>query len=153
MKKTITVIALITLSAFYCFSQNSFQELSEQDISQTELRTAISMAEKILLGQKSGNIYLLSEDEAIPQVVEGLTKEVQISNYETLYSMFGDYKSMEFEEAWKLNSDIGNFIVYRFKGIFSNTNDKPEIRLVYNEESKLSGFWIRPWEDDLQGNP
>lgn len=136
---------------FFSFGQNNFQKLNAEAVSQTELRQAISMAEKLLIGQKSGDIYLLSEKEAIPAVVQGLTKDVQTSSYTSIREMFGDYESMTFKEAWTLTADEV-FTIYRFEGTFTDIQDHPEIRLVFNKDSKLSGFWIKPWEDDLQGN-
>jgi hypothetical protein len=116
------------------------------------LRQATSLAEKLLLGQKTGNIYLLSEEEAIPEMSKGLTEGVQKSSYENIQSMFGDYESMQFAEAWEMEADQ-LYTVYRFRGTFDGTVEKPEIRVVLDKEGKLAGFWIRPWEDDLEGQP
>ena len=106
----------------------------------------------MLLGQKSGEIYILSEEEAIPEVAKGLTEGVQVSSYENISSMFGDYESMQFAEALTMKTDQF-YTLYRFKGTFSETSEKPEIRVVLNKEGKLAGFWIRPWQDDLEGQP
>lgn len=95
---------------------------------------------------------MLSETEAIPQVAKGFTREMQISAYETIRPVFGDYKSMEFEEAWKMEADQ-LYTIYRFRGRFDGTAERPEIRIVMNKEGKLAGFWVRPWEDGLEGKP
>lgn len=152
MKKIIITVAFIFTLLFAAFPQQSFQRINDDEVSQTGLRQATSLAEKLMLGQKSGNIYLLSEEEAIPQVAKGLTEGIQASSYESVRSMFGDYLSMEFAEAWKMETDQV-YTMYRFKGTFSESTDKPEIQVVFNTEGKLAGFWIRPWEDDLGGQP
>lgn len=151
MKKRVVLSIILTALIGWGIAQNNFQKIEQEDVSQTELRMAISLAEKLLLGQKQGKIYLLSEGEAIPQVAKGLSQEVQVSSYESIQSQFGDFKSLKFAEAWTMDSEQGVYTIYRFKGVFSNTSDKPEIRVVFDEASKLAGFWIRPWEDDLQG--
>jgi hypothetical protein len=45
------------------------------------------------------------------------------------------------------------YMIYRFRGAFDATDEKPEIRIVLDRNNKLAGFWIRPWEDDLGGQP
>ena len=152
MKKTMVTAALALAFTLGAIDQVSYQELDEGQIVQTELRQAISLAEKLLLGQKSGEIYILSEEEAIPEVAKGLTEGVQVSSYENISSMFGDYESMQFAEALTMKTDQ-SYTLYRFKGTFSETSEKPEIRVVLNKEGKLAGFWIRPWQDDLEGQP
>jgi len=152
MKKILVLGSLFFAFAAYAFSQNEFQKIKNEEISQTDLRLAASLAEKMLAGQKSGKIYLLSEDEAIPQVVKGLTESMQISSYELIRVLYGDFESLNFAEGWQLNADQ-RYTIYRFRGNFSESEDRPEIRVVLNEAGKLSGFWIRPWEDNLNGNP
>ena len=152
MKKILITAAFSFAIITMLSAQNTFQRIPDDNVSQTELRQATSLAEKLLLGQKSGNYYMLSEYEAIPQLVSGLTKEVQASSYESIQSMFGDYRSMAFTEAWTMEADQP-YTVYRFKGTFNGTDEHPEIRMVFNKEGKLAGFWIRPWQDDLGGKP
>ncbi len=152
MRKSGITIILLYCIAIVAAAQQSYEKLPENEISQTELRQAISLGEKLLLGQKAGDIYILSEDEAIPEVARGLTEGVQQSSYENIRSMFGEYESMQFAEAWKLEADQ-SYTIYRFKGTFDAASDKPEIRMVMDQEGKLAGFWIRPWEDDMGGQP
>jgi hypothetical protein len=77
---------------------------------------------------------------------------MQASTYATVRDMFGDYESMKFEEAWKITSEP-TYLLFRFKGTFSESSEKPEIRVILNTERKLAGFFIRPWQDDLIGQP
>ena len=134
------------------WAQNIYEKIVAGEVSQTGLRQAISLGEKLLLGQKSGDIYILSEEEAIPQVATGLSEGVQEASYESIQSMFGEYESMAFAEAWTMEADQV-YTIYRFRGTFDATDDKPEIRIVLDRENKLAGFWIRPWQDELGGTP
>jgi len=152
MKKIMILAVLFTLYTTAAFPQQRFEKLEDDQVSKTELKLAGSLGEKLMLGQKSGKIYMLSETEAIPQVAKGFTREMQISTYETIRPVFGDYKSMEFEEAWKMEADQ-LYTIYRFRGRFDGTAERPEIRIVMNKEGKLAGFWVRPWEDGLEGKP
>lgn len=152
LKKTYWIVTLFLIMGLG-HAQTTFEEIRKEDVSQTELRKALHLAEKIMLGQKTGNYYMLSESEAIPEVARGLSKEVQAASYDAVKGMFGDYESLAFEEAYTMESGQGQFTIYRLKGKFSVTKDTPEIRVVMNTEGKVAGLWVRPWEDDLQGKP
>ena len=152
MKKILVPAALIFAFSLSTNAQKVFKKLGDNEVSQSELRVAISLSEKLMLGQKTGDIYILSEDEAIPQVAKGLTKDIQISSYESVSSMFGEYESMQFSEAWNTESDQ-IYTIYRFIGTFSKSTEKAEIRLVFNTETKLAGFFILQWDDDFGGQP
>jgi hypothetical protein len=40
--------------------------------------------------------------------------------------------------------------IVRFKGIFSKSNEIPEIRIVLDQANKVAGFWYKPWEAELK---
>lgn len=153
MYKNIILLLVLASWSLIAFTQNDYVKISKDDISQTELRVAITLAEKILLGQKSGELYFPTEQEAIPEVVKGLTENVQTSSYETIQSIFGDYKSIKFAEAWSMKTNQGEYTIYRFRGNFTNGDAKPEVRVVLDSSTKLAGLWVKPWEDDMLGNP
>ena len=60
--------------------------------------------------------------------------------------MFGDFKSIAYVETQRTLP--AKFVIYRFKGTFSKS-DQTEVRMVYNLEGKIDGFWIKPWRDSL----
>ena len=59
----------------------------------------------------------------------------------------GDFKSMTYFETRK--SSPARFVIYRFKGVFTK-EDVMEVRMVYNLEGKIDGFWIKPWLNSMQ---
>lgn len=151
--KTLSVCFLFIICfSLFGFSQNQFSKISDEKLNNEELNQVSTLAKKLLEGQKSGNFYLLHENEASPEMVKGLTAQIQENSYENIKSQFGDYRSLEFAEAWNLNAGE-EYTIYRFKGDFSETEDKPEIRLVVNSSGLIAGFWIREWKDDISGQP
>jgi len=152
MKKILIIALVLFTMTGAAVSQNTYEKLTGDAIPTTGLDKATSLGEKIMEGQRSGKIYLPTENEAIPQVVKGLTEGVQRSSYESIRGLFGEYRSMQFAEAWKMEADQ-TYIIYRFKGTFDGTGDKPEIRITLDSNNKLAGLWIMPWKDDLKGTP
>ncbi|MCD4696963.1 MAG: DUF3887 domain-containing protein [Bacteroidales bacterium] len=147
MKTKLIFVIFISFIGMSVFSQNQFQKLNEKSISETDMNFAVMMAKNLLEGQKSSNIYLLDEDEATREMVKNLTETKQTTAYEHIKDMFGDFESIEFTEVWESISDK-TYTIFRFRGEFSESQEKPEIRIVLNEAGKLSGFWIRQWKDE-----
>lgn len=73
-----------------------------------------------------------------------LTPKRQKETYQAIKGLFGSYESLTFIEAWGPVKGLPS-VVYRFKARFSNSGERPEIRVVIDRDGKLSGFWIKPW--------
>jgi hypothetical protein len=138
-------VALLTCKSL--FSQN-VEKLSEDKVDRDKVKLAQEFAERFFSAVRDGKTYEFQND-VTTAVIQGLTPEVQKQVYSDIQSKFGDYKSLEYAETWKYNAGQIMTIV-RLKGIFSKSNDKPEIRIVLDEANKVAGFWCKPWEDELK---
>ena len=106
---------------------------------------AESIAIDILNSMKSG-VFIALGEEATLTMQKGLSPEKQKLSYEQIKGMFGDFESLYYYETCvPIEGESHN--VYRFKGNFESAS--PEIRVVMNNDNKLSGFWIKPWKDTL----
>ena len=99
------------------------------------------------MSMKSGEFKALGE-KATLSVQKGLTPAKLKTVYEQVKGMFGEFNTMEYYETC-VPKDETFLTVYRFKGKFESSAT-PEIRVVINKDNKLSGFWIKPWKDDLK---
>lgn len=96
---------------------------------------------------KQGNTYEFGS-EASEDVKRQISPEMQKSLYKQVQTQFGDYVDSEFVEAWKQKSNPG-ITILRYKGKFSKSDAKLELRVVYNEAGEVAGFFIKPWSDML----
>ena len=151
MIKQSILIWMVLFLASAGFSQHTFIKVEPDQIPENNIKTAQDLAGKLLNGQKTGNIYMLTDQEATPEMVKGLTEAMQVASYESIKQLYGDFISLEFVETWTLQISE-QYFVYRFKGNFSETKDTPEVRVVMNESGKISGFWLRPWKDDMESD-
>ena len=71
----------------------------------------------------------------------------QKSADKALEAEIGDFKSMTYVEA--VRSVPAQFVLYRFKGTFSKGAQPLEVRVVFDTDGKISGFWVRPWKDKI----
>ena len=83
-------------------------------------------------------------DEATEEVRTSLTVKKQEAAQQQITAAFGEFESLEYVEAWRANASPESTI-YRFRATF--TKGKPEIRVVHDEQGKVSGYWIKPWRD------
>jgi len=148
--KTIALSALLLLAAQISWGQ--FAVIEENNINQQNKATAENLAKKIMEGMKTENYYLLSESEATPAVVKGLNEQTQQAVYDQISEQFGDYQDLRFVEARKQESNQ-DFTMYRFRGEFTDAAKGPEIRVVLDNDQKLAGFWILPWEAEISNRP
>lgn len=133
------IVFLLVVSLYNC-------EFKKEE-SSTELGFAKELANKILITQKEGSFYKLSNEEADPKMITGLNASVQKQSYTQIKSLFGDYKGLNFESLVHV-SRSQKYSIYRFKGDFKS-NTEVEIRVVLNEKGKLGGFFVKPWSDKL----
>ncbi len=124
----------------------STEKINETEVDPRNLKFASEIAAKIMEGQKAGTFYEVDETEATSTFADGFGKSVQYQAYHQLHSLFGDYESMKFVEAVKLNSK-DEYTIYRFRGKFEKSD--PEIRVVLNSEGKIAGFFVKPWKDKI----
>jgi hypothetical protein len=123
-----------------------FEKVPEADVDTQQKATAQKIAARIYEGCVSGKHQPLGEDEAIAEMREALSPSKLPGTCEAIKGQFGDYQSLDYAETWKPKG--GSLKVYRFKGHFSKATEAPEIRVIM-DGAKLSGFWLKPWADQL----
>jgi len=139
----VTSFLIITPS----FSQG-YEKLSEDKVDQNKVTLAKNFADKYFCASRDGKTYEF-KDEATEILSQRFTPEVQKQVYQDIQGKFGDYKSLEYAETWK-HSGTETFTIVRFKGIFSKSNEIPEIRIVLDQANKVAGFWYKPWIEELK---
>lgn len=142
----VSLISLAVLVITGCGSR--FRKLPESEVDAEMKLVAQRIATDILGSQKDGRFEPLG-DEATAAMRSALTPEKQKEAYETIKGMFGDFQSMEYIETW-VPTDGSLLVICRFKGHFSKSKARPEIRVVMDGEGKLAGFWIKPWRAKVQ---
>lgn len=148
-KWIIPIFVAIFLTAFVATGRASeFQKLPETKVDAKMKSVAESIATKILYAMRDGQIKPLGS-EATEAMRSFLTTDKQRESYETIKGMYGDFQSMEYTETC-IPTDGSLLVIYRFRGHFSKSQAKPEVRVVMDGEGKFAGFWVKPWADEVQ---
>jgi hypothetical protein len=145
--KNLLLISAGILASTSSFSQN-IEKLSEDKVDRDKVKLAQDFTDRYFSASRDGKTYEF-QDDATMAVIQGLTPQVQKQVYQDIQSKFGDYKSLEYVETWIYNAGETMTIV-RFKGVFSKSDDKPEIRIVLDQANKIAGFFYKPWEPELK---
>ena len=154
-RRIITAIVLIcTISAAPLLTgcarkpESPFKPIPASALDQTQLQTAERVGFRTLSGWRDGTFEPLSDDFT-QQMKDALPSRTQREAYGQIKAGFGDFQSMEFAEA-VASEELPNMVVYRFRGTFSETKSRPEVRVVLDGHNKVSGFWCKLWMDTLQ---
>jgi len=122
-----------------------FEKIAEAHVDQTQRSAAEAWATHTLSAWAEDR-YLLPGDELSEEMKPGQSKTHQEQADKQLESILGDFRSMTYVETQR--TEPAKFVIYRFRGAFTKS-DQTEVRMVYNLEGKIDGFWIKPWKDSL----
>lgn len=123
-----------------------FEKIPSDQLDPARVAAAQQFATKILDAWNKDQ-YPLVGDEASEEFKKGHNDvDRQKSADKSIEAALGNWKSMTLHEA--LRSKPPQFDVYRFEGVFER-NPRAEVRVVYDMQGKVSGFWIKPWKDTL----
>jgi len=137
------VIAAVAISG--C-SQMHYEKIPETDVNQAQKAAAEAWATQTLLSWAKDR-YPSPRNELSEPMKPGQSEARQKETDKQLEPIVGDFKSMAYFETRK--SEPARFVIYRFKGAFTRENVL-EIRMVYNLQGEIDGFWIKPWLNSLQ---
>ena len=147
MKKLIFLFAACFIFSLNSSSQN-LKKIEDSEVDKSRLKFAENFALDYLTKLKEGSYYEF-QDEAIAEFKKQMTEQSQKKGYQKLKEKFGDFRNLNYEETY-LQDKNSPLQVFRFKSDFENSNQPIEARVVLNEAGKIAGFWIKPWQDDLQ---
>ncbi len=144
----LTVLALAMMTAGCHLLDSGFVKVPETEVDVNKKKRAWLIGTKILDSQKAGKFKPLGKESTLA-MQKGLSVEKQKESYESIKGMYGDFVAMDYAETWK-PKDGSLMMIYRFKGRFSKSDARPEIRVVMDGNDKLAGLWLKPWNDDLR---
>ena len=139
-------IAIAAIAISGCSQKMNFEKIPEAEVNQAQRAAAESWA-TLRLTSWAQDRYPPPGNELSKEMQPGQSEARQKETDKQLESIVGDFKSMSYFETRK--SVPANFVIYRFKGAFTK-EDVMEIRMVYNLQGNIGGFWIKPWLNSMQ---
>lgn len=139
-------VALLGLASVGCNSMQ-FEKIPDAQVDATRKATAETFATTTLQAW-SRDEYPALGDEASEEMKKGNTPEAQKAADKAMEKDLGNFKSLVFAEAFATKP--ARFEVHRFKGTFDKLAEQCEIRVVFDTDGKVSGFWVKPWREGIQ---
>lgn len=108
---------------------------------------ALEIGSRILTDWAKDSYPKLGEAEAAEEFRKAHNADdAQEASDKALEKQLGNFESMAYHET--LRSKDGKLEVYRFKGRFQQASEM-EVRVVFDAAAKLTGFWVKPWKDQI----
>ena len=122
------------------------QTVASAPVQSEQHQLAAQLATEILQAHEQGRFEALG-----PEATEGFRKaftaEIQRHSYQQLRQLFGTFEGLDFVETHSIESQP-NLLIHRFRGRYSTSS--PEVRVVLDQDGKLTGLWIKPWQAQMQ---
>ena len=122
------------------------QTIASAPVQSEQHHQAAQLATQILQAHEQGRFEALGT-EATESFRKAFTTEVQRHSYQQLRQLFGTFEGLDFVETRSIESQP-HLLIYRFRGRYSTAS--PEVRVVLDQDGKLTGLWIKPWQDQMQ---
>ncbi len=145
---TIRFFAALLVLCLFSYCGPTYEQVPAAEVDQTEAAKAKALGLKILNACESGNYPTLSTVEATLIMVDGLTADKQQAACTYLKEEYGTFKDLSLGGVLR-SAGSGDFRIYRYKGVFAETDEVAEVRITLDKDGKMSGIWTMPWREGM----
>ncbi len=138
------------LAANWVLAQEALDSrpIPSAQVDQAAKAKADAMARALFKAWAASQFEPLSDDFT-SEMQQAFPPDVQKQSYATIKANFGDFKDMQFVEA-VTSPAFPRYIVYRFRADFSDTQARPEVRVVLDKDKKVGGFAAMLWNPEVK---
>ncbi len=142
----ITLAFALACSSAGC-GKPQLEKVAEESVDATKKASAEAMGTKILTAWAKDEYPLLGEEAAEPFRKAHNAEDAQRAADKSIEKEIGSFQAMTYHET--LRTKDGKMDVFRFKATFDKSKVASEVRVVLDAQGKLTGFWVKPWKDQL----
>ncbi len=121
------------------------QTVASPPVQSEQHHLAEQLATQILQAHEQGRFEALGP-EATESFRKAFTAEVQRHSYQQIRQLFGTFEGLDFVETRSIEGQP-HLLIHRFRGRYSTAS--PEVRVVLDQDGKLVGLWIKPWQEQM----
>jgi len=150
MRYVILAICVLSLLMMACADDNSSSQsaikLNENQVNVSEMSKMADYVSGLFVKWNEGVYESLDNRHFTDRMVSVLTPDKQREEFEgNINPTYGEFRQLHYADTWKK----GDLIMYRFRGVFSGGKGSPQIRVVVDNEGKISGLWVRKWGEEV----
>ena len=121
------------------------QTVASAPVQSEQHHQAAQLTTQILQAHEQGRFEALGP-EATESFRKAFTAEIQRHSYQQLRQLFGTFEGLDFVETHSIENQP-HLLIHRFRGRYSTAS--PEVRVVLDQDGKLVGLWIKPWQEQM----
>ncbi len=146
--KAVFIWVLILIFPFVISScKTQFKKLSTGKTDTIKIEIATNFVISYFNTLENGNTFDF-ENIAVKAFYDSMKPTFQKQTYEKVEQQFGQLLSVKYAATW-VNKSTPQFEIIRLVGQFEKNRSPLEIRVIVNKDNKISGFWIKPWRNNL----
>lgn len=140
-------ILLMVMTGTIATAQPALKKLSNDEVGNDLIEKSHQFLEDFFAKMKAAKVYDFTET-GTTEIAATITPAVQKQVYEQVFQIAGEYESASLKEVY-MTTDGSNFKILRYSGQF--TRGTPiELRIIYNQDEKIAGYFVKPWKDQMQ---
>lgn len=154
MKKLILILSILLLIG--CKSkqlnkpvekpvETKFVKLSIAEVSENQKKKAYDLGKRTLMICNTSKFIPFKESEATQSVIQNTTLEKHSKICLLFRGRHGSFIDLKLIEINK--NTTKNELIFRYKAIFQRSNANKELRIILNEDNKISSFRTMNWTD------
>ncbi len=120
--------------------------ISEVDANQK--KKAYDLGKRILMICNTSKFIPFNESEATASVIQNTTLEKHSKVCLKFRARYGKFIDIKLMEVYK--SSAGNETIFRYKALYEHSNANKELRVILNDENKVSSLKTMEWVDLFQ---
>lgn len=156
MKNKILFFCLLLLFLIGCKSKPvpvapaaiEYKKVSLSEVDANQKKKAYDLGKRILMICNTSKFIPFTESEATPSVIQNTTLEKHSKVCLKFRARYGSFIDIKLVEVYK--SSIGNENIFRYKALYEHSNANKELRVILNEENKVSSLKTMEWVDLFQ---
>ncbi|GMV19009.1 MAG: hypothetical protein HS104_29935 [Polyangiaceae bacterium] len=148
MFKSVAVALGVGLSCLVvACGKPQLDKVPEEQVDAAKKANAEALGTKILSAWAKDEYPLLGDEAAEAFRKAHNADDAQRAADKSIEKELGSFQAMTYHET--LRTKDGKTDVFRFKGTFDKSKVASEVRVVIDAQGKLTGFWVKPWKDQL----
>lgn len=125
-----------------------YVKLSVSEVSENQKKKAYDLGKRTLMICNTSKFIPFNDSEATQSVMQNTTLEKHSKICVIFRGRYGSFKDLKLIEIIKNSTE--SELVFRYKAIFEHSNANKELRVILNEENKVSSLRTMNWANTFK---
>lgn len=123
-------------------------KLSSTDINSFQKNRTYELGKRVLVTCNTSSFKPFTTEEATAEVIQKMTRDKISLTCQNILRGFGKFNDIKLVEAYRTEKE--KLTVYRYKCDYEKKFKIKELRIVVNDENKITAITTKDWSDDFK---